>query len=459
VLSQSNRNFVWLIFLHKNTELVHVENLRKAINNKPNIVLVLCNQKNHNPHWKVQFASLREQISRFVPNSVRHVITTNLDSDDALSQNYTEAVQECFHTQTEFKYPYIIDAAGCHYFEPWQSLYSFRHMSATRKRYSSVCSSLAEETGDDLKTIFIDEHYAVAARTNGRIHVNTSVLHVSHLDTIQSKYRLASLQKRAKNSNKAAKFYSGFANLGQYEHDILLQSFPSLDKKMKQYGFRIQHQFNHFQMRAYVYHKLKLIWFPTTRCACTSIQRNLRQALNERPIVYRLKTRNGQILDSKTDNIVPNFFADYMKFTFVRNPWDRLLSTYIYITEYNKKLRQKTIGERNLSFRNFVKMIKFRTLVAFNEYIYPQYLLLPNGQELDLELDFVGRFEHLEQDWGIIQKRFHLPRLGHIRRTSHDHYSRYYDETTRNYAADYYCLDIQKFEYAFEDHGIPSKLF
>ena len=48
----------------------------------------------------------------------------------------------------------------------------------------------------------------------------------------------------------------------------------------------------------------------------------------------------------------PEYFSEYFKFTFVRNPWDRMVSFYRY--------REKKYGEK--SFKNYILKNKYPTV-------------------------------------------------------------------------------------------------
>ncbi len=72
-------------------------------------------------------------------------------------------------------------------------------------------------------------------------------------------------------------------------------------------------------------------------------------------------------------------WRDYYKFAFDRNPWDRQVSWYLY------KTKSKTTRP---SFERF--MASRRRAYVDNHEIY-----MPGGE---LAVDFLGRYEHLEED-------------------------------------------------------------
>lgn len=90
-------------------------------------------------------------------------------------------------------------------------------------------------------------------------------------------------------------------------------------------------------------------------------------------------------------------FRDYFKFAFVRNPWDRAVSLYKYVgspSEY--------------SFNKFATDILPRQLWASKYwFVQPQTeYLYEDGK---LQVDFVGRFENLQEDFAEICTHLGMP--------------------------------------------------
>jgi hypothetical protein len=126
-----------------------------------------------------------------------------------------------------------------------------------------------------------------------------------------------------------------------------------------------------------------------------------------------------------------------LKFTVIRNPWDRVVSIYIYIKTFNK-------GTNELSFIDFVmnKITKFK----FGKH----KLSTPQIRWIEPDVTHLLRFENLEEDFKIIQDIFKcyepLP-LTNV--TEHDHYRTYYTEETRQVVAEMFKEDIEAFGYEF----------
>ena len=156
-------------------------------------------------------------------------------------------------------------------------------------------------------------------------------------------------------------------------------------------------------------------------------------------------------------------FDACFKFSFVRNPWSRILSEYRYRNYFHHH-----------SFKDFVlhKMPK----PGFDDkyrHVMPQFEML-HDQQGKLLVDFVGRFETLQQDFERVCARLgikdaHLPHRNRSDKKSrdlkrklrnilfmngengHHELKDFYDDETRDAVADYYRMDIETFGYRFNE--------
>lgn len=188
-------------------------------------------------------------------------------------------------------------------------------------------------------------------------------------------------------------------------------------------------------------HSKKFIFVHITKTGGTSIDIALQK--------YTERTKTHQSILEMKEEAAKNFeLNNYFKFCFVRNPWDKMVSQYFYIK------KKTTYGK---SFEDFI--IDFKSTPNdwnFNSTNFPVcYQPVQKkwicGDKGEILMDFIGRFENLQEDFGTICDKIDLPKLElpHINSTNHGHYSKYYNKETREIVSQKFSEDIECFGYKF----------
>lgn len=151
----------------------------------------------------------------------------------------------------------------------------------------------------------------------------------------------------------------------------------------------------------------------------------------------------------------------YFKFTIVRNPFATEVSQYFYIKrridEHDKLTEEQqtnlpesdknSIHWYKKSFEEDIKDWFCRPIYRFDSSLL-KYTHDEQGVGL---LDFIGRFENLQQDFNTICDKIGIThqQLPHKNKSKHKHYTEYYDDETRKIVAEKYAKDIEYFGYKF----------
>ncbi|MBF0406666.1 MAG: sulfotransferase family 2 domain-containing protein [Candidatus Riflebacteria bacterium] len=149
----------------------------------------------------------------------------------------------------------------------------------------------------------------------------------------------------------------------------------------------------------------------------------------------------------------------FLQFAFVRNPFERVLSAFMYLSNGGGGTLQDLqfallLKPFNLLFKDFIKNGLFQ-LGETIPHFFPQYFWTHKGLK-DKPLNFIGRYENLENDFQYILNKVRPndtnkdTSLPWLRKTDHLHYTLFYDGETKDLVAKFYKEDIKLFNYDFE---------
>jgi hypothetical protein len=160
------------------------------------------------------------------------------------------------------------------------------------------------------------------------------------------------------------------------------------------------------------------------------------------PIADLAKVGHGHIsLEQLRKFMDPAKFAEYFKFAFVRNPFDRFISYCSFITR-----------ERG-AFKTDPQKVMRRVLAnppSEHVLFWPQNTFLVDG-EGKLLTDYVGRVETMQQSFEFIASKIGVPavQLEKVNATERSAYRDYYDQELIDGVAKLYADDLKLFEYDF----------
>lgn len=171
--------------------------------------------------------------------------------------------------------------------------------------------------------------------------------------------------------------------------------------------------------------------------------------------------RHAAVVAAK-EMLSPAHFDGLFKFAFVRNPWDRLVSAYHHFQREQHSLLQ---SQRILEFCDFAKWI----VTDCGSYRGPKHVFVAavRGHQVnhlvDLQgtriVDFVGRYEQLEQDFRKICERIGIPTPGlpHQRKSrKRRDFRTYYDDPTAELVQSFYQADVAGFRYSFDSQAVGA---
>jgi|SaaInlV_165m_DNA_1040744.scaffolds.fasta_scaffold41810_2 chondroitin 4-sulfotransferase 11 len=148
-----------------------------------------------------------------------------------------------------------------------------------------------------------------------------------------------------------------------------------------------------------------------------------------------------------------DIISKYYVWTVVRNPWDRLVSEY-HFRRRRGLFRQ--LDYRHCSFVDFCELLfsgELQKIYPKSQviHLWPQLQVINYNVNDMTNVDFIGRFENLQDDFNVVCDKIGFPhrKLPHIHKTKHKHYTEYYDDETKQIVAEKYAKDIEYFGYEF----------
>ena len=141
------------------------------------------------------------------------------------------------------------------------------------------------------------------------------------------------------------------------------------------------------------------------------------------------------------DFIPEKDMISYFKFTFVRNPWDRMISECFCPYIQNIFDKCKDIEER-------IEIGCSHANSGYGGHFLSQIAFIDN---IRFKPDFIGRYEKLLTDFKIVLEKIEQPDITFKvkKDTPRPYYRNYYTQRTKKMVQNTYGEDIERFKYSF----------
>jgi len=204
-------------------------------------------------------------------------------------------------------------------------------------------------------------------------------------------------------------------------------------------------------------HKYKCIFIHIPKTAGTSFGRTIFE--NRDPSVSHTDALYYKVFE-------PKLFREYFKFTFVRNPWDRVLSNFNYFRRTDKIERVPQLKETKFltQYNDFESFVMDLCNPKIREHLLSMYHFRKQNEfiydyKMNLLIDYLGYFETFNDDSDNIllklnRSELKIPHLNSSKKEKD--YKDVYTDKTRDIVSKLYPEDIELFGYNFD--GISKRL-
>ncbi|MEM9045237.1 MAG: sulfotransferase family 2 domain-containing protein [Pseudomonadota bacterium] len=150
-------------------------------------------------------------------------------------------------------------------------------------------------------------------------------------------------------------------------------------------------------------------------------------------------------------------FSRFFKFTFVRNPWDRVVSAYHFLKAGGINAADAADADRIIhpfeNFEDFVRGYLASGERGLQRHFVPQYRFLCTQWNGPPKVDFIGRFEQIEADYQHICARLNIENALEANNKTKSRPRDFRDEysaETAEIVGQVYARDVELFGYSFD---------
>jgi len=213
----------------------------------------------------------------------------------------------------------------------------------------------------------------------------------------------------------------------------------------------------------------KAIYFVIPKVACTSIKATLADHAGVE--IKDNRVHAAMYSQLSAHEIFSTSYVHFFKFAFVRNPWDRLVSCYYSMIEdecVTDRWTKNGVSRRFLCYKwpkdagenkremfwggmhlnDFVRALCAISDREADKHFRSQYTFVTDRQG-NIFVDFLGRFENLNDDFQRICKKINLPmkELPHLMRSKRKLELQEIDEKLWRMVVQRYAEDFELFDY------------
>ena len=186
-------------------------------------------------------------------------------------------------------------------------------------------------------------------------------------------------------------------------------------------------------------HNQRFVFIHVPKAAGSSIEYALRQYSNT-PVSF--SSNGNAILEDKhktaheMKEALGPLWNSYFSFGVVRNPWERVVSNFLYLLNIDHPMTKGAKSPREWILNN-------------NVWCYPAYNYLFIDEKL--AVNGLIRHETLQEDFNRICEAIEIENieLPHMNKTAGKHFTEYYDDESRDIIAQLFERDIYHFGYKF----------
>jgi hypothetical protein len=144
------------------------------------------------------------------------------------------------------------------------------------------------------------------------------------------------------------------------------------------------------------------------------------------------------------------------KFTFVRDPYSRFISSWNFVINGFKNKKSIIYDNKNLKLKDlddlefFIEKKDKLTAIAYNHVFITQYEHI-KAEDGTIKMDFIGKLENIENDLEIVLKNIGFDTITHksdkVNKTEHKYYKEYYTENIFKFVNEFFDIDFTYFGY------------